>query len=276
MKQYWMALATAAILAQVVGPADAVAQMEAPGNEISESYGIYYGDGLRWLAEGEPDRAVKSLFRAYGLRPSGQVMTLIIEAYDEMGHCDAVERQRAMLEQEHPETPEMGLEYCEESVALELKCPDGEEPISLNGRRTLACHRVSRVPAGQELRLKGRESGQEQRHHLEAGEDHQLEWEWNKRQVDIARLLLSGGNIGRLGPQHDAEVPRVPSQRLESHYDRSDGVFHVWQSDRVDDAEGPTVELICPDGTASSGERCILLRDDNGQRNYDVLVPRLP
>ncbi len=274
MRQRAMAL----MVAMAVGlgaMAASPAMAETGPSQVNERYGIYYGDGLRALAEGEPQEAVKALFRAYGLRPSGQVMGLIIEAYDDMGHCDAVQRQQAMMAVEHPDAESADLGSCGQSAELTVRCPDGEEAISIDGMRLVECHRRVTVPAGQKLRLRGVDSGDVQRLTLDDGQAHELSWEVTEPDVDIARLAL-GGDVGRLDSQQRADVPRVSGQRLRSEFDSRNAVYHVWQSESAGFEDRPTVELICPEGTTSAGERCILLRDDGGERNYDVLVPRIP
>src|SRR5690554_7504216 len=59
----------------------------------------FYGNGLRSYTEGNYVEAIDHLFHAFALRPSAEVLRLIVRSYDFMGHCDAAQKQRVFFKE---------------------------------------------------------------------------------------------------------------------------------------------------------------------------------
>ena len=252
-------LITAALCMGFTGPAWA-SQGEGPA-----SSGLYFGDGLRHLTEGDYGAAVEALFRAYGMAPSPQTLGLIIEAYDRMGHCDAVEDQLVFYRRFHGEAEEPGLNRCGESGVVEIDCGGLDREVFLDRHRRVECGAAVRVPAGKRLRV-----DVDSRRVL-AG----LEVESNGRVVldltrepeglpmpRVPRLRGLSTSVDRL-PGSDAGVA---VRRLEEPtrgyriYHSADGIYQVWVARETG---GPHVEILCPEDAPSGQveEGCELLRE---------------
>lgn len=122
--------------------------------QSSPSYAAYYGDGLRHYTEGRLSEAVEHLYRAYALRDEPATLSLIIRAYDEMGHCDAVERQLEIFALAHPEQKAPQARRCATTGQIELRCKGGQRPVRVDEHFEVACGKTVSVPVG-ERRLVG-------------------------------------------------------------------------------------------------------------------------
>lgn len=262
------------------------------------SFGIYYGDGLRHLAEGDHEAAVEALFRAYGMSQRADVMALIVRAYDEMGHCDAVQRQMVFFDEVHGDDgEEIGIERCAEVGEVTVVCEEGGF-VRVERARWVPCGRTLKVPAGETVRFRlggvgdgeSVEVGPGQRREVTLGEA--TEERANEPSVSpaqIARLSRWTARVDRLA-QSGARVPRIgeggPAYRV---YRTSDGLYQVWfrREGQESPARTPRVEIICPEDAPEGevDEGCSYLRelrDRDGPnqgstpRRYEVVVPRVP
>lgn len=262
----------------------------ADSEQVASEYGIYYGDGLRHMAERRFDAAVEALFRAYGLQPSAHVMELIVEAYDAMGHCDAVGRQKAFLNRRHgAQTDEVALKRCEQTAEVVIDCRDmSKTSVEIGGVRRGGCGESVRVPAGERHRVEWDQGVVAEIIELEAGAQTTIASPRHGR-PDVARLP---GVVAEVQPLpfdiDDAiDVPRL-APREESReyriYESSEGLYHILapESQDSDFDRGVEVEMICPE-EAPNRDECIWLRDrgddaDTGvgeQGRYEIYVPRL-
>lgn len=259
-------------------------------------YGVVYGDGLRHLAEGHYEAAVRELFRAYGMRPSAQVMSLIIDAYDAMGNCEAVERQLQFFDRSHKGEEPPKKQRCRVTGELLVECGrQGTVEIYINGTPRGRCGEVWKVPAEEELTVSLADGTVARTVRLEiCGREH-LTLVSQPRLAEVTRLPGFEGHVERLPAVvgDAAQVPRlsVPAAAY-TVFQSEDGIYQVWMRQSqpvasVDESNGaPRVEIICPDD-APDGEverGCLWLRElrrrskgtpDNPQR-YEVVVPRIP
>lgn len=145
-----LALATVAQAQNTPGPASIAA--EASAQELS--YAQYFGDGLREFGEGNYEKAIPNLLRAYALDSKAETLGFVIAAYDEMGFCDAASRQTEVFKAAHAgeDTPEPSR--CAQAGTVELECVGvggllAGEPARVDGRFDVACGRTLRLPVGE-------------------------------------------------------------------------------------------------------------------------------
>ncbi len=236
-----------------------------------EMRGIYYGEGLRHLAEGRYDEAVTALFRLYGLERSAPIMELIIETYDAMGHCDAAARQLDFFERHHSGEGEPALDRCQNPGEIVLQCDDFDRSIRVGPHRRASCGELIRVPADETHRIAAITGGEVQEISVAEGERASLEIDTTRpppavallppRQPSrVARLPGFKSNVPRL-PFTSEDRPRVPLLPTPSTiyrvYETSDGLYHLWVADDgspAGDREGPQVEMICPADADAEGQ----------------------
>lgn len=252
--------------------AQSVSADEQPASE--RDYGIYYGDGVRHLAEGRYDEAVDDLFRAYGLGPSAHVMELIIDSYDSMGHCDAARRQIGFFDARHGDEGEPQLDRCAQTGQLVIDCDAVGRRVQINRHRRARCGEVVEVPAGEDHRIawSGARFGKPvsvaagERRHVKASPDDD---EFTADDISVSRLPGLVGQVARL-PGHrrsTPDVPRLPSLGESSYrvYETSDGIYQVWSvHPRSERSPGQTdVEIVCPEDAPNGEEEaeCVLLRE---------------
>lgn len=248
----------------------------------SPEYGMYYGDGLRHLAERRPEEAVEALFRAYGIQPSAHVMGLIVEAYDQLGDCDAVRRQVAFLESHHDgEAP--ALDRCGDTGEVVVKCQGkpGEYAV-IDGRRRVRCGEVVEVPAGEAHYIRWSFAGDPERVTVEEGKRQQVSF--GSSQVEIPGLVAQVRRLP-VGVTEGISVPRLPSPSLEEYriYEADDGLYHIWAAEdgAASAQDGAQVEMICPEDSSDRAQ-CVWVRErgevakDEEPTGYEIFVPRLP
>ena len=284
-----------AALMSLVWAQPAVAQPAPEGSAMEQSYGVYYGDGLRYFAEGRFDAAVESLFRAYGMRPSESVMELIIDAYDSMGHCDAVERQTRFFRGSHDPDRRFELDRCAARAELIVSCQQAGRVIELNGQLRGGCAERLTVPADEDLVVTIANTEFRQTISIAEGQREQLN-PGEKRavysQAQVKRLSGWATRVDRL-PLYFGEQARV--SRLSDPtapyrvYESEDGIYQVWMRSEADeeaDTVQPRVEIVCPEDAPDGQEEegCQWLRElrqrtpEGTQRpqRFEVFVPRVP
>lgn len=277
----------ALVVAVAVGMVPVKEALAADGGEaVSGEYGIYYGDGLRYLAERRYDAAVKALFRAYGMKPSAEVMELIVEAYDAMGHCDAVERQVEFLERQHAGARPV-TERCGESGTLMVECAaTGNDQIEVGRWRRARCGEVIAVPANAPHRVAWSDGGESTEVTVEAGQSKTVAFGAETKTAKVEPLPGIVAQVRRLpvGFDEGVEVPRLPASRIGGYRIREsdDGLYHIWAPrGGVAPAEkGAEVEMICPED-ASDHANCVWVRErrdvegNDGRGQFEIFVPRL-
>ena len=271
------------ILALLWGTTATAWAQDAPAADQQQSddgYGIYYGDGLRHLAEGRHDEAVGALFRAYGLQPSAHVMELIIDGYDSMGHCDGAKRQLRFFQEHHGDDGDPELHRCSQTGQLVIDCDGADRSVQINHDRQARCGDVIEVPADEEHRIAWDGRTFDDPVTVDVGEQQLVEAvpqasERSAEEISVARLPGIVGQVARL-PVHrrtQADVPRLPASDQTSSYrvyETSDGIFQVWSlhSGTEGDEEATQVEIICPEDAPGGQEEaeCIMLRDSLDER----------
>lgn len=118
------------------------------------SYAQYFGDGLRAFGEGNYERAIPSLLRAYALDLKAETLSLVIVAYDRMGFCDAAARQTEVFKAVHAAEQPPEPSRCAQAGTVELECVGVAgsltgETARVDGRFEVACGRALRLPAGE-------------------------------------------------------------------------------------------------------------------------------
>src|SRR5690606_20605886 len=88
----------------------------------AQDYATYYGDGLRFYAEGRYSEALEKLYRAYAHTPSAGVMRLIIRTHDFSGHCSAVEKQLGFFKDVYPRDAAPTIQRCASPASVLIEC----------------------------------------------------------------------------------------------------------------------------------------------------------
>lgn len=278
-----MRTAVVALTVVVVGAAVPVqaSELEGPTGAAGESFGVYYGDGLRHLAEGDHAAAVRALFRAYGLEPSAEIMELIVEAYDRMGHCGAAARQLDFFERHHDDQPAPELGECAETGELTIDCGGDEAGMIVGGAVEVDCGETVDLPAGRVRRGVWKESGETMELEVEAGERRDVQFGGDEPDAEVARIPVETefeGEVSKLPFEFD-ETPEVPRLTLPEDFDprryrifeTTDGLYEVWRA--AEGAEGPEgdaeVDLVCPDDApdGETDEECLWLREKLEQQD---------
>lgn len=267
MRRWVVAVTAAAMLATTTAAASAPEE-----GASEESFGVYYGDGLRHLAEQDHDRAVRALFRAYGLEPSAQIMGLIVEAYDRMGRCSAASRQLDFFRRHHGDEEAPQLRACSTTGRVEVDCAGHEEGLVVDDGFEVGCSESVELPADQSRRLSWKATGADVEIDLEPDEHREIVYEAEDREAEVSRITSARGEISKLPFELD-EGPEVPRLTLPSDFDprryrvfeTADGLYEVWRlaegAERRDD--GAEVEIVCPDDApeGESDEDCLWLRE---------------
>lgn len=145
--------AALAVLAVIITAASGWAQSRSAASErtdeTEQAYARYYGDGLRHYAEGDFEAAVENLFRAYAIRPEASTMGLIVRSYDQMGFCDAANRQVAVYRLVHDDKPVPEIDRCQTTGGLVIECEGRAAPIRVDGQFEAACGQRLTLPVGE-------------------------------------------------------------------------------------------------------------------------------
>ena len=258
----WLTLVSSAVADEQ--PADDGAE--------AETWESHYAEGLRHYAEGREHHAVNHLFRAYGIEPSAQVMELIVEVYDRMGHCEAAARQQAYYQGRYGEDDaEVELNLCEETGTLIVDCESQHAGVVINDGIEAGCGHTVVVPAHEEHRISWKGTAVVQRTSVASGKRVSVETPEDEQvqQAAVSRLPGVEGAVPKLPFEMEpgAQVPRLtlPSGFDESPYrvvKTSDGLYRVWSvKESGEDGESADVQIICPDDAQQRDLECVLLRD---------------
>ena len=280
-----MIAALAILLAWGLVPLEeAVASDDGSGENISQNYGVYYGDGLRHLAERRYDSALKALFRAYGMEPSAHVLELIVESYDAMGDCEAVDRQLQLLKERHDEEGP-SLTRCEETGEVVITCGDHPgEYVEVDGRRRGRCGSAISLAAEQTHYIQLSEAVDGEYVSVEAGAREVMGLDSMSDSAVVEQLSESVAQVRRLpvGISEGIDIPRLPTPRRVGYriQEAEDGLYHILSGEDDDGVVGGAqVEMICPDD-ASDQAQCVWVRErdsgDGDGQSYEIYVPRLP
>ena len=115
---------------------------------VDPVYATYLGDGMRDYTEGRYDEAVAKLFRAYALRPEPQTLSLIVRAYDFMGHCTARARQAAMFTEAHPGRQPPAPQRCAQPATVTFACETAESPLRVDATIEARCNTPIQLAPG--------------------------------------------------------------------------------------------------------------------------------
>lgn len=250
----------------------------APAWGQEEAAGVYYGDGLRQLAEGRYEEALVDLYRAYGISGRAEVLSAVVGAYDAMGHCGAARQQRELFEARHADEVAPGLKRCARSGEVELACGSVGGAVEISASIEARCGDTLELAAGTyQVRRRGAEAIDVD---VEAG---------SAQRVDLMEPPSPKGAVARLrGPGlFGTDVQRLrPSAPAYTVYQSADGLYQIWVRSAGDERRYdamPRVEIVCPD---DAGERvdpgCLWLRELRRQSGYtdnptrlEVVVPRV-
>lgn len=268
MRVLMAGLAVASVL--MIGTVAGASESEEQPEVGSEAFGVYYGDGLRHLAEGREGAAAEALFRAYGIEPSARVMGLIVEAYDKMGRCGAATRQLEFLNRRHGDEQTVELDECSSTGELAVDCGEVEEAVIVNGEFEVGCGETAEVPANRPQQLVWKKTGVQKQLEIEVGTRSSLEFETDGLEADVGRLPGLSGEVPRLPFELDdgPEVPRLTlpadfDERAYRIFETADGLYRVWTVDRAAESSESEaeVEIICPSDApdGGSGTECIWL-----------------
>lgn len=119
-----------------------------PTSSWADPYADHYGDGLRLYAEGRYDVALESLYRAYALKPSANLLKLIVRSHDFMGHCSAVERQLVMFRDTYPREDAPAAQLCANPGTLKIECSTHAGSVVIDHMITTSCGTAVKLPAG--------------------------------------------------------------------------------------------------------------------------------
>ncbi|RDV40024.1 hypothetical protein DV096_05560 [Bradymonadaceae bacterium TMQ3] len=240
--------------------------------------GVYYGDGLRHLAEGRYGEALIDLHRAYGIAGRPEVLEAIVGAYDAMGFCEAATRQRELYVERHGQASAPGLERCLRVGQVEPICEGREGRVLIDAMFEVEC--------GQSVMLaEGR-----YRMAWDGGDSVEVEVEAERsQQVELKELAPIKGAVARLrGPGlFGTDVQRLqPSAPSYTVYQSADGLYQLWvrPADQARRYEAvPRVEIVCPDDAGEQVDAgCAWLRELRRRSGYtdnptrlEVVVPRV-
>ena len=251
----------------------------APAWGQAEAAGVYYGDGLRHLAEGRYGEALIDLHRAYGISGRAEVLAEVVGAYDAIGHCSAARQQLELYESRHPEAAAPGLKRCARSGEVELACGSVGAEVEINEAFEARCgHTLELAPGSYQVRQKGAEASE-----VEVVAS-------SEQRVELAEPPPIKGAVARLrGPGlFGTDVQRLrPSAPAYTVYQSADGLYQIWMRPAGDARRYeamPRVEIVCPDeGGEQVDAGCLWLRELRQQSGYtdnptrlEVVVPRVP
>ncbi|AWV89032.1 hypothetical protein DN745_06640 [Bradymonas sediminis] len=195
-------------------------------------YAQYFGDGLREFGEGNFERAIPNLLRAYALDSRAETLGLVISAYDKMGYCDAALRQLEVFESAHARASAPGLAECAKIGTVQLECVGAAgalagESAQVNGRFEVTCGEAVRLPAGEHAVAVGEGASEKSRRKVRVleGETVSLRLEsidppkrWRPVTPEVSQL-----------PDLPAYVERVPDAGFSySVFLTQDGIYRVF------------------------------------------------
>lgn len=115
---------------------------------FAQDFATYYGDGLRFYAEGRYPEALEQLYRAYAHTPSATVMRLIIRTHDFSGHCSAVEKQLGLFTEVYPKESVPAIQRCAAPGTVRVECATHVDDILINHSVHVRCGAMVKLPPG--------------------------------------------------------------------------------------------------------------------------------
>ncbi|TXD38896.1 hypothetical protein FRC98_00390 [Lujinxingia vulgaris] len=262
----------------VVGGLMLVWSMQAWGQQDA-SAGVYYGDGLRNLAEGRYAEALVDLHRAYGIAGEPEMLEAIVGAYDTIGLCDAAMRQRDFYGIRHGQASAPELKRCLRVGQVEPICEGEGGRVVVDATFEVACGQRVILAEGR-YRLEHPDGGERVEVEVEAG---------SVQRVELEEPLPVKGAVARLrGPGlFGTDVQRLqPGAPAYTVYQSADGLYQIWvrpaAAARRYEAV-PRVEIVCPDDAGEEVDAgCVWLRELRRRSGYtdnptrlEVVVPRV-
>lgn len=190
----------------------------------SAAYARSLGDGLRHYAEGRFGQAVEHLFRAYAMDSRARTLELIIDAYDQMGFCDAAGRQLDLYERDHAAQTVPTLDSCASTGELSIECSQSEATVRIDGRFEARCGQTVHLPVG-EHRLSGTLVESTQTVKIEQGKAARIDLTIRPR---VSRLSQTRSTIGT-GSEGSPRVDRLRGPAGDfTAYQSRDGLYHIF------------------------------------------------
>lgn len=195
-----------------------------PATAVADPYADLYGDGLRHYAEGRYDAALESLYRAYALKPSANLLRLIVRSHDFMGHCSAVERQLELFKDAYRADSAPKPQLCANPGTLKIACSTHTERVVVDHVIATTCGATLKLPEGT--------------HKVIAPELNEArDFEVRAGQTSVAELQL---NPQKWFPNRAKEGPPGHFTVLKS----ADGLYEIWlKSDLRDDPEMQGIQI---------------------------------
>jgi len=175
---------------------------------MGQDYATFYGDGMRFYAQGHYNEALENLYRAYAAKPSPDLLSLIIRTHDFAGQCSAVERQVGLFKDLFPRQKAPTAQVCENPGTLEIKCTPHASQVMINHTMRAHCGTSVKVPPGKHT-VHSEELNEAKVFVVEAGS------------TTVATLQLVPKKwSARVDPIQDS----LPYTAIKS----SDGLFEIW------------------------------------------------
>ncbi len=185
---------------------------------FGEEYANYFGDGLRLYAQGHYNDALESLYRAYAIKPSAEVLNIIVRTHDFAGQCSAVERQLTLFKELFPREKSPKAQLCAEPGELRIECTPHASQVMINHTMRAHCGTTIKVPEGT--------------HTVHSDELNEAKtFAVKKGETTVAKLQLV--------PQKWAtQVDKLDDFRPYTAIKSADGLFEIWvRSSLRDDPE---------------------------------------
>lgn len=261
----------------VVGALALLVSVPAWGQQEAEA-GVYYGDGLRHLAEGRYGEALVDLHRAYGIAGEPEMLEAIVGAYDAMGLCEAAMHQRDFYGIRHGQASAPGLKRCLRVGQVEPICEGGEGRVVVDATFEVGCGQRVLLAEGSYQMAQG--GGEVVEVAVEAESSQQVEL---KEPPPIKGAVARLRGPGLFGTDVQRLQPSAPSYTV---YQSADGLYQLWvrPADEARRYEAvPRVEIVCPDDAGEQVDAgCAWLRELRRRSGYtdnptrlEVVVPRV-
>lgn len=252
----------------------------------NEAYADFYGNGLRSYTEGNYVEAIDHLFHAFALRPSAEILRLIIRSYDFMGHCDAAQKQRVFFQEIYPREAVAPPDQCKQTASLTIDCTPIRTPVTVNYVIDSFCGATLNIVPGKV--------------HVESPSHSSSQTlTVNPSENAIAQIKLNAEKWSKIdSSSHSSSlirVPRLPTRQSEyAVYQSRDGLYQIWvraelrsEQDLSSSPEfkmQPRVEIVCAEDSEDAERDCMFLRSiqertphytDNPQR-HKLSIPIVP
>ncbi len=262
------------------------AQFSRTQQTSNEAYADFYGNGLRFYTEGNYVEAIDHLFHAFALRPSIDVLRLIVRSYDFMGHCDAAQKQRVFFQELYPRESVPPADQCKETATLTIDCTPTRTPVIVNHVIDSYCGATLNVVPGK-VHVESSTHGSSQSISVNPGDTAVVQIKLNAEKWSKVDAPANSSGLIR--------VPRLPTRQSEyAVYQSRDGLYQIWVraelrseqdlSNSPDFKMQPRVEIVCSEDSEDAERDCMFLRSiqersphytDNPQR-HKLAVPIVP